>query len=586
MEPSTLFPKPAAAPILWPLASAERHGRLLFSPKFELEYQVPKDLHVFNFSGEINGIEVHVLSSNLPLVGQTVVLRIVVSNSLVEIPIDGPGHYHAICRVQISDLTPISISLCDFFSGVEPLDVAVTVGIVTVSCSRDSPTTDEWNSGTLPVTKHDLRYPSLTSLQMLSRQLLSRDPLGITLPTGPSAYTKFVRKEMVEHWTLLEDLGVPQRLIKKGLIPLISRHEVNNPSFPLALSVPSGWSGIVHTLFSPSQLSEIIRVDLEIETCLLSEFDIPFSLLDGHYDNFRQFHNGQFRLVDVGSITRVAGDTEGRLGETPLAGGIIDLIRRVCPLLYFCRQEETTLSIFADLWRSGETFSEISQNSDIGEIVEVLGLPKLDLKSPTDQIEYMKDIDQWRKQIFGDSRPNYWSNYAVGPRKFFEKLSSEDCREPSQVLETDRDVIVDSNEEVVDQLHDFVSLDVPLPISIMHAKVNELDGTVGGADVVLALALSHHVLLGPNSAEPQESLNLGTFIRILRSLTQQLLLVEFMPLGHGSHITENQPHPNPLPDWYSLDRFVSELSNYFSDVQEVNYEHFQHQQRVLLVCQV
>lgn len=72
------------------------------------------------------------------------------------------------------------------------------------------------------------------------------------------------------------------------------------------------------------------------------------------------------------------------------------------------------------------------------------------------------------------------------------------------------------------------------------------------ADVVLALALSHHLAL-------QQKYPFSAIARQLGALTKRFCIVEFMPLG----LTSSASKAKQVPSWYSLENFILALNAVF-----------------------
>jgi len=73
------------------------------------------------------------------------------------------------------------------------------------------------------------------------------------------------------------------------------------------------------------------------------------------------------------------------------------------------------------------------------------------------------------------------------------------------------------------------------------------------ADIVMALAISHHLILS-------QEVSLKHIFKVLERLTNKYIIIEFMPLGLYSGNLENIP---PVPEYYTLDWFKSSFSEYF-----------------------
>ena len=80
------------------------------------------------------------------------------------------------------------------------------------------------------------------------------------------------------------------------------------------------------------------------------------------------------------------------------------------------------------------------------------------------------------------------------------------------------------------------------------------------SDIVLALALTHHLILSQN-------INLSALLNTLNDFTNQYILVEFMPLGLWNGY--NTPI---LPDWYNLNWFRTHFEKYFTLIAEDQIE--------------
>ncbi len=90
------------------------------------------------------------------------------------------------------------------------------------------------------------------------------------------------------------------------------------------------------------------------------------------------------------------------------------------------------------------------------------------------------------------------------------------------------------------------------------ARVESFEDATGEYDLVLALAITHHLTLS----------QFWTFEGISRKLsflTRKHLLVEYMPLGVGKY----QTTLTQLPNWYTEDKFIEALENSFQTVTRI-----------------
>jgi hypothetical protein len=86
-----------------------------------------------------------------------------------------------------------------------------------------------------------------------------------------------------------------------------------------------------------------------------------------------------------------------------------------------------------------------------------------------------------------------------------------------------------------------------------------LENRVQG-EVVLALGLTHHLLLG-------QRMSISTLLERLDRMSVGHLLIEFMPLGlySGGAVPE-------IPDWYTVTWFRQNLSEFFTILKEEKLE--------------
>jgi hypothetical protein len=91
------------------------------------------------------------------------------------------------------------------------------------------------------------------------------------------------------------------------------------------------------------------------------------------------------------------------------------------------------------------------------------------------------------------------------------------------------------------------------------------------SDLVLALAITHHLILG-------QSINIVNIVNTFFDYTTKFLLVEFMPLGLWS---AGQSKETNLPDWYNLQWFQSNIERKFKIIEIINLE----ENRILLICE-
>ncbi|MEQ1620722.1 MAG: class I SAM-dependent methyltransferase [Methylococcales bacterium] len=82
------------------------------------------------------------------------------------------------------------------------------------------------------------------------------------------------------------------------------------------------------------------------------------------------------------------------------------------------------------------------------------------------------------------------------------------------------------------------------------------------SDMVLALALTHHLIL-------TQGYNLNYIFSVIKSYSNNYVAIEFMPLGLFDSVTKEG---NPPPEWYTEAWFKAEFENHFSIIEIINLE--------------
>lgn len=181
---------------------------------------------------------------------------------------------------------------------------------------------------------------------------------------------------------------------------------------------------------------------------------------------------------------------------------------------------------------------------------------------PSAWADYHKD-----KQV--DDRQNYLINAIrkykpasvldmAGNAGFFSKVISE-------VAGVQYVICADYDINAIDQL--YISLRgsnrclyptvMNFSISIGDSKFPSADSRFR-TDMVIALAISHHLLL-------TQKLTIEFIMSRLKKLTNKYVAVEFMPLGLYSSKFDKVPD---IPEWYNIDWFREQFSKYFTLLEE------------------
>jgi hypothetical protein len=82
------------------------------------------------------------------------------------------------------------------------------------------------------------------------------------------------------------------------------------------------------------------------------------------------------------------------------------------------------------------------------------------------------------------------------------------------------------------------------------------------SDVVMALAVTHHLIL-------TQEVNVSHLFKVLKTLTNKYVIIEFMPLGLYSGDMDSIP---PTPDFYTLAWFKKEFKTHFKHIFDEEVE--------------
>ena len=157
----------------------------------------------------------------------------------------------------------------------------------------------------------------------------------------------------------------------------------------------------------------------------------------------------------------------------------------------------------------------------------------------------------------------------AGNGGFFSELMARRFRE-ARILCLDYDS--QAVEKCYQRFRDNVDLSVRITsglVNIMYPVDRNISFTKrASADLGLALALTHHLLLGQGA-------NIDVVLKDLLGLVHKYLLVEFMPLG----LWDGKSAP-PLPEWYTREWFKEHLLMHADIIHEEQTE----ENRIFYLC--
>jgi hypothetical protein len=138
---------------------------------------------------------------------------------------------------------------------------------------------------------------------------------------------------------------------------------------------------------------------------------------------------------------------------------------------------------------------------------------------------------------------------------------------------------IDLDEYALNKLYSFVKKHDEISLAIAFGSFMSV---FKQAELVLALALTHHLYLSQNMSFDQ-------IAQQLSKISTKFVITEFMPDGLGGSSHHPEPPPNPLPEDYCLSNFTLALEKYFNHVEIINYSRDRNlsyfSRRILIFCQ-
>ena len=461
----------------------------------------------------------------------------------------------------------------------------------------------------------DLSWNSTTHRSALLA-LHSLDPLGVTVKKDDH-YIKFIRNQKLDSLNTFLESNVFKESVVAGMIVPSTILKTGQRYFEQCLITDSVWGPSYSITFT--QLKNLAKQVLLLMSQLLSDKNGAYCLIDAHVGNFSQTKGGTFSLLDYGSISSF---------EPHVAfGGIDNLTRMILAPLAICAREDGLT--FSDAFFHFINGIEIEGNvitkeSSLQIVADSFKIPISKCETVSEFLLLFDRLNQWTDSLTRPIKTDFWSNYQADAFQIDEISQSmqwivNPSHEVCSISDREQTVIellsaldyrslidlgcntgkfsiyaallgyqvsaIDSNERVIDALFEFVSSE-GLPISVFYGSVFGVDFTEAcEADVVLALALTHHLMLGDYSPALQDPKSMDNVCGLISGLAKRAALIEFMPLGMGSAVNDFIPLPNPLPTWYNISNFELTLSKHFSTVTKVDYNGEVGRTRVLFVCE-
>ncbi len=415
-------------------------------------------------------------------------------------------------------------------------------------------------------------------------------------------FHRFVSREKSAFLRRLCDDGVFHRLTSAEFIPDHYFREISDPSFGDVVSTVTGRS-IPAAYFPTLMLKDAAKVWIMTNLNLLKEADDGkiLGLRDGHGGNFIQIANARPLWCDIGSISDDADS---------ILDGYSQFVRCfIYPLVMFGSDDISAIKIRAlmkdnpDGVSRGQVLEYSPKSKTLVHCIE----ERYELSKRRQALEIILDIVERLGSI---QEKGFWADYR-GPQALMHVWVSDFVKNHKDqryaaiqslirrskasdfidlgcndglfsllcLREGMRGIAIDADEHALNKLYEFMRGEPGPELSIACSSFPD---QFCCADLTLALALVHHLVLG-------QGYSLTDCARELALYTNHTLITEFMLDDLGGIQTHKEPYPNPLPVDYSLTNFLSALKQHFKLVEVVDYvrdttlENFS--RRVLIYCE-
>lgn len=428
----------------------------------------------------------------------------------------------------------------------------------------------------------------------------SLDPTGKVFYRD-CCYYRAIHPAQVDYVKSLFDDGIIQELIDSNLTLPVELTDIEVEGFGLVLKTKETTWNIPVFKYPLSLFYDAANCWLEIDAKLSRK---NLSLVDGHYWNFIVSENNTPKWIDLGSIQPCVYCNSGLLE-------FFDYFLH--PLLILKSKERLSDILRIVMKERGIKYGEYISMMGIhiyaipltalylltrasSRICRLTGLQPIILRR-----FIVQSLTLFVKLLKPKPRRDFWANYGENFAKLIRnnpEMLAVDPRnqqivdlvkqaKPSSVIDagansghfslmvapfTNAVLAFDTSEFAIEK---FVLYLKSLTTSNITACVDNFHQNDQSADLVMALAITHHIVLG-------QHFKFDYVAKKLSDMTNNALITEFMPNGLG---TQERALPDPMPAYYKLDIFLDELRHFFTDVRVVNYTRPEHlSPRTLIYC--
>lgn len=410
---------------------------------------------------------------------------------------------------------------------------------------------------------------------------IGSDFVGYVFESSGS-YHRFVRKEDNALFRNLLNHGIYANLTKKQLIPDHYIRAIDNDKYSHIASSITGCF-IYPPNYPLLMLRDAANVWISINEELLNFSESEtYGLCDGHYGNFVQINNAKPLWCDIGSISNI---------QTYIEYGYGQLVRcYIIPMIVLMLPNDYKLNIrhmmhknlnglklddFISMYGSKLSSWKINENYPEGNRRHALSnlrktLEQLDFSAQNGYWSDYRDVgalnSAWNGDLLGKAEDSRFEA-VINLIKRSDATSFIDigCNDGIFSLMCAREgmkgIAMDLDEHALNKLYSFVKERPEINLSISYGDFLNVPHV---ADVVMALALTHHLALS-------QKLTFDAIAQKLAQITNKAAVTEFMPDGLGGIHVHPAPSPDPLPSWYTLENFIFALKKHFKLVEVIDY---------------
>lgn len=411
-----------------------------------------------------------------------------------------------------------------------------------------------------------------------------------------NCYYRLIRKNLDAFQNLVVNTGLVNFLSQKRMMPDHFFRLIKDEKYQyIACSVRGNF---VYPPYYPLlMLLDAAYAWISINEVLLDYFPgKELGLLDGHYGNYVQVDNAIPMWCDVGSISNIESGKQFGYSEfvrcyiRPLIMfSLGENIAEIRDLMYRSQNGisiEEAIKLCGDIeqLRISETYPQHERRQALASLRLILD--QLELNPPKSQWSKYREESALVLAYQGnfnnpDSRFKTVIDLAIksGAYSFIDIGCNDGIFSLLLAREGLKGLAIDLDDYAINKLYSFVRKHDEISLSIASGSFMSV---FTQAELVLALALTHHLYLSQNMSFDQ-------IAQQLSKITTKFVITEFMPDGLGGSSHHPEPSPNPLPEDYCLSNFTVALEKYFNHVEIINYSRdinlSYFSRRILIFCQ-